>query len=151
MAWLVSGVATAQHTPTVLASVCISYGHSVCAITTTHLSLMACSTMLKAVSCSLHVNTASLLNKSFDALCQCPIVFHEVTMQSSHTQHTLCTSVLSLWCMHLLNGLHHGCVWMFGICYDDTSYVVCVCCDERQEWGCDCVEERGGWHMTLVE
>ena len=79
-----------------------------------------------------HVNTVSLLNKSFEALCQCPIVFHEVTMQSSHTQHTvhLC---LVLVCMHLLNGLHHGCDWVFGICCDDTSHMVCVCCDGRQE------------------
>ena len=62
----------------------------VCAITTTYLSLMACLTMLKAVSCcSPHVNTVSLINKSFEALCQCPIVFDEVTMQASHTQHTV--------------------------------------------------------------
>ena len=31
-------------------------------------------------------------------------------------------------CMHLLNGLHHGCVWVFGIYCDDMSHVVCVCC-----------------------
>ena len=90
MTWLVIGVATA-HNPHPLRL--HQYAPSMaipCAITTTHLSLMACLTMSKAVSyCSPHVNTVSLLNMSFEALCQCSIAFHEVTMQTSHTQHTV--------------------------------------------------------------
>ena len=75
-------------TATVFASVCTSCGHSGCAITTTHLSLMACLTMFESrLLLFTPCEHCFLTHKLFETLCQCPIVFHEVAMQASHTQH----------------------------------------------------------------
>ena len=73
----------------VLTSVCTLCGSVSGATPPVHLPPMTHLSMLKAVSCSSHVNTAFLLNKLFEVLCRCPIVFHEVIMQTNHDQHTV--------------------------------------------------------------
>ena len=64
-----------------------------------------------------------LAQQVVEGLCQCPKVFDEIAIEASQAQHTphFCFVFGSA---HLLNGLHLGWVWAFGVCCDDKSQVL---------------------------
>ena len=75
-----------------------------------------------------------LLKLLFEALCQCPIAFHEVTTQASHTS-VLSLSVCICWIAFTV---------AMSVCLAFAVMTLPtwnICCGERQEWGCDCVGE----------